>query len=112
MQCIKIAATTAALVLLCADARAEVISRDQADAILSELRQIRILLERAPAREQQQAPPQAVSQATIPLDNQHVLGKKDAPVTIVEFLDYQCGFCRRFHSEAFAQIRAKYIDSG
>jgi len=33
-------------------------------------------------------------------------------VTIVEFTDYQCPFCRQFHSTTFDQIRKKFVDSG
>ena len=41
-----------------------------------------------------------------------VLGAKDAPLTVVEFTDYQCPFCRRFHLSTFEQLRKKYIDTG
>ena len=34
----------------------------------------------------------------IPLAHSVIRGKKDAPVTIVEFVDFQCPFCARFHS--------------
>jgi protein-disulfide isomerase len=36
----------------------------------------------------------------------------DAPITIVEFTDIQCGFCKRFHQQAFAEIREKLILTG
>jgi protein-disulfide isomerase len=44
--------------------------------------------------------------------NGYWLGNKDAPLTMVEFTDYQCGFCQRFHLETFPEIRKKYIDTG
>jgi len=42
----------------------------------------------------------------------YVLGDKDAKVTIVEFSDFQCPFCRSFWSGAFAQIKKDYVDTG
>jgi protein-disulfide isomerase len=41
-----------------------------------------------------------------------VLGSKDAPVTIVEFSDYQCPFCRKFWTETYSQLKKDYIDTG
>ena len=40
------------------------------------------------------------------------LGNPRAPMTVVEFSDYGCPFCRRYVSSAFPQIKAAYIDSG
>jgi protein-disulfide isomerase len=40
------------------------------------------------------------------------LGRADAPVTIVEFSDYQCPFCQRFFATTLAAIRKDYIDAG
>lgn len=37
-------------------------------------------------------------------------GKQDAPVTIVEFSDYQCPFCQKFHNETLPQIKQTYGD--
>jgi len=45
-------------------------------------------------------------------DNDAVLGDSDAPVTIIEFSDYECPFCVRFYSETEKQIRSQYIDTG
>ncbi|MBI2507460.1 DsbA family protein [Candidatus Woesearchaeota archaeon] len=46
------------------------------------------------------------------VDDDPVLGNKDAPLTIVEFSDFQCPFCARFRSETFEQIKSQYIDTG
>jgi protein-disulfide isomerase len=37
---------------------------------------------------------------------------KDAPLTLVEFTDYQCPFCRQFHVSTFEQRKKNYIDPG
>jgi protein-disulfide isomerase len=42
----------------------------------------------------------------------HSMGRDDAPVTMVEFTDYQCPFCRKYHTETFAQLKKNYIDTG
>jgi protein-disulfide isomerase len=92
------------------------ISRQQADQILNELRQIRQLLEkqdRAAAPPAPQAPqPPKVTRATLNMDGVAMLGSKDAPLTIVEYTDYQCPFCQRFHVTAFNDLKKNYIDTG
>ncbi len=56
-------------------------------------------------------PPQP-SQVTASADDDPVLGDEDAPVTIIEFSDYQCPFCRKFWTETLPSIKAEYIDTG
>ena len=46
------------------------------------------------------------------MDDDAVSGKADAPVTIVEFSDYECPFCEKFYSQTLPQIEAKYIETG
>lgn len=41
-----------------------------------------------------------------------VLGKADAPLTMIEFSDYECSFCQRYHATAFNEIKRAYIDTG
>lgn len=45
-------------------------------------------------------------------DDDAVLGDKDAPVTIVEFSEYQCPFCEGFYSNAYQDIKKNYVDTG
>ena len=46
------------------------------------------------------------------IDDDDFEGNKDAPVTIVEFSDYECPFCEKFYRETLEQIRLKYIETG
>lgn len=48
----------------------------------------------------------------ISFDGVYSLGVDTAPVTIVEYSDYQCPFCGKFHDETFLQIKTNYIDTG
>lgn len=41
-----------------------------------------------------------------------ILGDPGAPVTIVEFSDYECPFCGRFFSESLNRVKSEYIASG
>lgn len=45
-------------------------------------------------------------------DDDPFMGKEDAPVTIVEFSDYECPFCARFYQQTLPQIKSDYIDTG
>jgi protein-disulfide isomerase len=46
------------------------------------------------------------------LEGRPSLGRRDAPVAMVEFTDYQCPFCSRFHQQTFPALKRKYMDSG
>jgi len=46
-----------------------------------------------------------------PLPDQ-VLGKADAPVTIVEYASLTCGHCAQFHTTTYPVLKEKYIDTG
>ena len=41
-----------------------------------------------------------------------VLGKADAPVTIVEYASMTCGHCADFHNKTFPELKSRYIDTG
>lgn len=57
----------------------------------------------------QDEPPQI---SEIDLGTSPILGKKDAPVTLIEFSDHHCPFCARFQQETFPRIKKEYIDTG
>ena len=57
--------------------------------------------------EVQQAPVVDVS-----ADDDPVKGNANAPVTIIEFSDFQCPFCAKFFTETLSLIDEKYINTG
>jgi protein-disulfide isomerase len=40
------------------------------------------------------------------------LGRADAPVTIIEFSDFECPFCQRFSKSTLPEIKRDYVDTG
>jgi len=46
----------------------------------------------------------------VPADDDPFLGSEDALITIVEFSDYECPYCRQWHSEVYSQLIDTYGD--
>lgn len=65
--------------------------------------------ENAPTEVTQQAP--QGSDAT-EIDTALTIGNEDAPVTIVEYVDYKCPNCNRFHRGTAEEIDQEYISTG
>lgn len=64
-------------------------------------------LANAPQREAQRPPEEDYSKPyEIPVAHSYVRGPKDAPVTITEFVDFQCPFCARFHPPILETLNA------
>lgn len=59
-----------------------------------------------------QAPSTEETRIFVSLSDDPVKGNPNAPVTIVEFSDFQCPFCARFFAQTLPQIQQNYIDSG
>ena len=84
---------------------------DGQDEIKKELAEIKKLIkERPAARKRKQV--KAFEPSDISIANSPFLGKADAPVTIIEFTDYQCPFCKRFSKNTLPQIIKEYVDTG
>lgn len=84
---------------------------DGQEEIKKELAEIKKLIEERPAAPKRPTA-KAFESADINIAGSPVLGKADAPVTIIEFTDYQCPFCRRFANSTQGEIIKNYIDQG
>ncbi len=60
----------------------------------------------------QQAPPEDTSPKKVSVDDDPVLGNKNAKVTLIDFSDYECPFCKRYFDETYPQIKKDYVDTG
>jgi protein-disulfide isomerase len=59
------------------------------------------------------APTPAAPKGEISIDNDPVLGDvKKAKVAIVEFSDFECPFCKKFHQDSYQKLVDKYVKSG
>ncbi len=70
----------------------------------------------APANKQaaqQAAPAQPDSgPAKVAVAGEPVLGNPNAPLTIVEFSDYECPFCKRSFTDVLPSLKSDYVNTG
>ena len=45
-------------------------------------------------------------------DDGRIRGRADAPITLIEYSDFTCGYCAKFFQETWPRLQAKYIDTG
>lgn len=76
--------------------------RDEVAILAGQIKQLQVqaVSQREPQRE------------SIDLDGAPVLGNRQAKIGIVEFSDFQCPYCRRFHELVYPTLKSRYIDTG
>jgi protein-disulfide isomerase len=77
-----------------------------------ELQDIKTLLKAEPPSRPPASPPAAPSNIVLSIDGAHVKGDKNAPLTLIEFTDFQCPFCGRHFKNTMPQIETDYIKTG
>jgi protein-disulfide isomerase len=55
---------------------------------------------------------QSKSTGEVSVGSGPILGSASAPVTIIEFSDFQCSFCKRFWAETLPKLKEAYINTG
>lgn len=91
------------------------LDKKQLDTLTTELQAIRKSLTRLEQQGLDKAPAakKTPATATLKMDRKRpFMGDEDAPVTVVEFTDYQCPFCRRFVNATLPLLKRDYIDKG
>lgn len=51
-------------------------------------------------------------QVEVEVGDAPVLGDPDAPITMIEFSDYQCPYCGAFVNQSFSMLKDEFIDTG
>ena len=74
------------------------------------LNQSELVIEPAPTV--QQVGPPKITTETFLANGSPILGNSDAPITLVEFGDYQCHFCNVFFHSTEGDILKKYVETG
>jgi protein-disulfide isomerase len=54
----------------------------------------------------------AAPTALVEVDDSPTLGDADAKVTIIEFSDYQCPYCKMFYDQTYPTLIKDYVDTG
>ena len=84
------------------------VTQEELKAIISEIE-----IKTIPTQQTQiQTQPTAPQIFQVSLDDDPVKGNPNAPVTVVEFSDFQCPFCSRFFQQTLPLIEENYIDTG
>jgi protein-disulfide isomerase len=98
------------------------VSQAEVDALKTEVERVKSGLENMQkelvnlrslvASRQAPSAPRADSPVTVGVANNPMLGTPEAPLTLIEFSDYQCPFCRRFAETTLPLLKRDYIETG
>ena len=66
----------------------------------------------ARAQAEQQQPRPTMAPADVPIGDAPSIGAADAPVTIIEYSDYQCPFCARHFQQTLPRLLETYVNTG
>ncbi len=90
------------------DDNSDSLSADEIKEIISEIEA------KAPAPQPTQVPTRSAAPQIIQvsLDDDPVKGDPNAPITVIEFSDFQCPFCLRFYQQTLPQLEEDYINTG
>ncbi len=80
-------------------------------AIQKDVAEIKRMLQQVTQRQARARPPEFKPQ-DIGIADAPFLGEADAPLTLVEFTDYQCPFCRRHALQTQPQLVKDYVETG
>ncbi|MEK6221699.1 MAG: DsbA family protein [Chloroflexota bacterium] len=63
-----------------------------------------------PGSTAEQAEERPPTRYDVPEDGNPAFGAEDAPITIIEFSDYECPYCSKWHNEVYSQLIEEYGD--
>ena len=89
--------------------------RQELDAVKTDLETIKKQLSEMQKQLAQRPAQPAVAPTgpvTMSVGDGPALGQADAPITIVEFSDYQCPFCKKHFTNTLGALKTSYIDTG
>jgi protein-disulfide isomerase len=52
----------------------------------------------------------AVKRYNVSTDDDPAIGPSNAPITLIEFSDFQCPYCRSWHEQVYNRLRQEYPD--
>lgn len=82
------------------------------DTIKKDLAELKTLVQRQGGAAPAPAPRSAAVGSPVMVTGAVFKGRADAPVTIVEFSDYQCPFCARHVTQTIPLLEKEYIETG